>query len=432
MTVGSIIELIEALTQGDFDRVIGTPESAWLDFKQAPYQLTTPTGRWKLAKDVGAFANGTGGVIVIGYRTERQENEGVESAIEARPIEKTLIQPEQYRQVIGSWLYPMPLGIDMRWFPPGAAETKGIFVIQVPGQQTGDFLVKRMTDDSGKETGAIGLPHREGDSIFWVPAETIHHRLRQAGASIQMTSGPASSQADQIAEAAETFERVEISLGFDESPVYGLQAMPPGGTEQLPGFYSSEGVKGAIANPPSLRSAGFNLRTGATPEVEDGALILRRHDRGLRLQPSGRSVGLYVADRNGLGWAINDSKPLGSPLVINSLALIEFTLEFFRFVHQQLMLLTPNADWVFGVHSHRLQSAKVVLRPNLAWKRGFAWDEDVIATKDDFLSTFQGQGAPEADAFVALTRFYGLWGLGEDSIPYSGQGRVLPEEILAA
>jgi len=47
--------------------LVGTEESDQLDFKLAPYVLDAPHQKWELAKDVAAFANRRGGVIVIGY-----------------------------------------------------------------------------------------------------------------------------------------------------------------------------------------------------------------------------------------------------------------------------------------------------------------------------------------------------------------------------
>jgi hypothetical protein len=50
------VELIEALSTRSFNGLIGTSESDWLDFKQAPYQLEDPKRKWELAKPVAAFS----------------------------------------------------------------------------------------------------------------------------------------------------------------------------------------------------------------------------------------------------------------------------------------------------------------------------------------------------------------------------------------
>jgi len=55
-----------------FDQLIGREEDAWFEAKQrSPYDLTPPTGRYELAKDVSAFANADGGLLVVGLTTTR-------------------------------------------------------------------------------------------------------------------------------------------------------------------------------------------------------------------------------------------------------------------------------------------------------------------------------------------------------------------------
>jgi len=43
--VTSPTDLKEALGRGDFARILGTPESTWIDFKKEPYRLETFKGR---------------------------------------------------------------------------------------------------------------------------------------------------------------------------------------------------------------------------------------------------------------------------------------------------------------------------------------------------------------------------------------------------
>src|ERR1035438_2713174 len=87
MAVTSQTELGEALATYDFDRIIGTPESNWIDFKGEPYESHPPAsgklsdyGRSELCKDVAAFANSGGGCILIGFRTTRAPTQGIETA----------------------------------------------------------------------------------------------------------------------------------------------------------------------------------------------------------------------------------------------------------------------------------------------------------------------------------------------------------------
>jgi len=53
-----------------FDSLIGLEEDTWLEAKgRNPYDFTTPAGRFELAKDVSAFANADGGILIVGLAT---------------------------------------------------------------------------------------------------------------------------------------------------------------------------------------------------------------------------------------------------------------------------------------------------------------------------------------------------------------------------
>ena len=49
--------------------LIGIEESAQVDFKSEPYDLTTNKGKWELGKDVAGMTNFAGGLIVVGVFT---------------------------------------------------------------------------------------------------------------------------------------------------------------------------------------------------------------------------------------------------------------------------------------------------------------------------------------------------------------------------
>ena len=53
------------------------------------------------------------------------------------------------------------------------------------------------------------------------------------------------------------------------------------------------------------------------------------------------------------------------------------------------------------------------------------------ASSDDWMREFACSGDPGRDAFEALKRIYGVWGLGAESIPFSSDGAVDTEKIRA-
>jgi|SRR6266852_4953852 len=111
-------QIVDALATNNANRLIGTDESDQVDFKLAPYMLTENHQKWELAKDVAAFGNERGGVIVVGIEAQRDMNQIVETAIAVRPVRKAIVDLQQHRSIIDSWIYPRPAGIDLRWYPP--------------------------------------------------------------------------------------------------------------------------------------------------------------------------------------------------------------------------------------------------------------------------------------------------------------------------
>lgn len=125
-------QIVDALARNDSNRLIGTDEGEQVDFKRAPYLLSENHHKWELAKDVAAFANKRGGVIVVGVECESRINEIVETAVRIREVRKTLVDLQQHRSVIDSWIYPRPEEVDLRWYPPEADQELGLLLLEVP------------------------------------------------------------------------------------------------------------------------------------------------------------------------------------------------------------------------------------------------------------------------------------------------------------
>lgn len=428
------MDLIDALATGEFERLIGTPEGDWLDFKTSPYQLDTPQGKWELAKDAAAFANKGGGYIVIGVEAARQINAVAETAVQIRRVNKSVVNPDRYRGVLDSWVYPPLRNVQLRWFPPEGTEATGIFVVEVPAQDDQDkyFVVRKMVDDAGAESGAVGIPVRDGDRVTWLPAERIHH-LIHAGRRLAppRPAAPPHARIDLERRAEERIQHLErLGDEWGELPIYVLQAFPPP-NGQLSDLYEPEGLLGTLSVPRGLRSSGFNWRTGVEPEVIEGTLLYRRLERALWLDPDGLLTAATLVTRDSLGWAINDRRPPAAPLRVNAIVLVEMTLEFFRLVHNELKPRAGEGQWSFLIRCKRFQQGRVVLSPG--WReRGLGLEEPRPASSDDWTRRLNSEDSPQRDAFLALSRIYALWGLGESAIPFTTeQGQISEAAILA-
>jgi len=433
VTIASQADLIEALALGDFDRVLGTAESSWLDFKRDPYPLSDEKGRWALASDIAAFANAQGGLLVIGYGTERRVNQGIEVASAHHPVPEKLITPQQYLDVIQGRVYPHVEGMTTRWFPPGRPSVEqGVFVIEIPPQpkETKPFLVTRMLDEEDAvHPHFVGMPRRDGDRIVWTPPATIH---RQLAAFTEGGLIPSARNETNVVEAGESDER-EVAAVADaldrEVPWLAYQAVPR--LRPHRDQYMLQQVRQAILELPPIRSSGFNFSNMRPLDWEGGEAIRMTSPRfSLRVSADGAATVSLPADSESLGWGLTAYSQM--PVRVNPLALAEYTVEFCRIVSSCLVSLLRDAGFLFRIRAHGMMAGRVVLEPGPLPKTLVPWFGEAQASTDDYRSQFDAHGDAEKDAYEILLRVYALWGLDRDAVPYVDDGRISMQQIRSA
>jgi hypothetical protein len=141
------------LANRDYGSLIGLQEDAWLEVKgSTPYDLDTPEGRYQLAKDVAAFANGTGGIIIVGLRTTRPANAHTEVVAEYDLCAEQGFDVRRYMSLIEKYTHPAIEGLNVRWVPVSREGTHGLGVIEVPPQNPDRqyFLIANVVDTGAK------------------------------------------------------------------------------------------------------------------------------------------------------------------------------------------------------------------------------------------------------------------------------------------
>src|ERR1700753_2241832 len=123
MAVSTQAELIGALNAGEYEKVLGTAECAWLDAKQSPYKCEpgnpsklSPEGRYELCKDISAFANDSGGVVLIGVKEKLSPTSGESVADKITPVKVAAIRLAHYKQAVLGNVYPIVTEIEWRWY----------------------------------------------------------------------------------------------------------------------------------------------------------------------------------------------------------------------------------------------------------------------------------------------------------------------------
>ena len=420
-------QIIDALARNEPNRVIGVEETEQVDFKLAPYLLAEDRQKWELAKDVAAFGNRRGGVIVVGVESERRSNEIIEVAKAIRRVRKERVDLPQHRSVIDAWIYPRLEGVDIRWYPPASGAESGILVIEVPAQQedVGPFIVRGMRDPHADFKGAVGIPRRDRERIVWDTAQDLHRRIRSAQA-VSLASPTSGAGIDRATARLTESERYQ---GWEAEAVYFLQAIPPPGPDTLAGFYDE--VREGLVNHPVLRHSGFARRWRHRAEALEGGWITRTDDGLTWVEPDGLlTQGLVVSEDSPLGWYYNQNRTEGAPLVLHPVALVETTLEFFRLLY---LLIKPRArtgPWQYRLWCRRFRSHLVTLGQQEA---GFPIiiGSGMPASSDEWDRPFDDTGSPNRDAFEALQRFYALFGQAPASIPLTDGGAVSEEQLMA-
>ncbi|MFC1232249.1 helix-turn-helix domain-containing protein [Streptomyces sp. Sce081] len=160
------------------DLLLEQPEGQWLDAKKKPYELREPRAVEELAKDVCAFANGGGGVIVLGIGTRVVDD--VEILDRIIPVDRASVDRDQIRKLIRAHITPAPRGISVEW--SGDQQGCRVLYIDIPVQQAGIlFVVAAPVGKPGApRTDTVAVPVREADGTHWL-ARTEIQRLLSAG-----------------------------------------------------------------------------------------------------------------------------------------------------------------------------------------------------------------------------------------------------------
>lgn len=292
------------LEAGRFAEFLGVAEDDQLDFKTAPYQLATERGKRELAEDVSKFANGGGGILVLGVETQAQEAVRTDVAVRLHPFASHYLNATQYHTVIADWIVPRPENLRVNWYAASDGGDEGLGAIVVPAQpdESKWFVVRRAyIDEAGKTaTNYIGVFERvRADALVMSPeelqrlirdgrrfgavferldalverVEQVSDAVRRLGDGGPRTASPESAGLPRppgigIVGASNRFGEAVSEARLNNQPQYALIAVPDQATEvrSLLSGSRSELIQ-LLTNPPELRGAGFDITVGTDVRV---------------------------------------------------------------------------------------------------------------------------------------------------------------------
>jgi len=169
-----------------YDSLIGLQEDGWLEAKgKIPYNLHTPEGRYQLAKDVSAFANGAGGIIIVGLQTTKHADTQTEEITAYDLCAQAEFDAHRYVSLTEEYIHPAIEGLNVYWLPVGQDGTHGLGIIEVPPQNANRqyFLIANAVDSGSKiKQFVFGIVRRNESSNDPFTIEQLY-RYTQTGKS---------------------------------------------------------------------------------------------------------------------------------------------------------------------------------------------------------------------------------------------------------
>lgn len=169
----SVEHVREALARGDLSVPLGLPECSWLEAKSSLYRLDHPGDKAEYIKDVVELANARGGLLLIGFTTTKAD--GQETLTELSPIPTADVDPEKYRAILRSNVWPTIR--DLRVERIDTDEAKCVLLIDVPTQRDADKPFAMPGPAVGKLYPSIAVPIRDDDGTHWLSTAELQRLL---------------------------------------------------------------------------------------------------------------------------------------------------------------------------------------------------------------------------------------------------------------
>src|SRR5579863_7313892 len=477
MPIHTVAEAIQVLRSGHFDQFLGTTESAQVEAKGEPYQLSgSDRQKHELAKDVSALANSSGGIILIGFRTTRNVLTSVEEIEACRPFDASLFATEQYRNVMQDWIHPPIHSVQLDYYPSPSEPGKGVAAIIVPAEapEGKPYIVTRVVAQDGRVLGTlIGYFERVLDRIPAASAGTLRshikdgmrfgefsERLSNIEVALAKLLPPAGEEADdsqlfrtrdqiatnEVAKETRLAERIAARIAEAENaaertgkPNLVVAAWATSKCS-LPQLFESEAapIVKLLERPPTLRGNGFAIRVPRQSSIVKGKLrrcVVQGYEI-IDLWKDATLVAVGPGDYDLLCWARQPRDNVG--LSIRNFVLGEVVLNFVQLaldVFKQAAPLPTHLKFLLSLENMTVYGLPCTLsseRDNIRFPRA-----GEMKTAPD--STVKGECEIPFDkmdvgsvVYELLAQIYAFFGFNYTDMPYVAEDdpkRVTPKSM---
>jgi predicted HTH transcriptional regulator len=179
----SLENIREILQSRRFESRLGVNEDLWFEAKQKiAYDLDTAAGRYEFAKDICAFANGEGGFLLLGLRTDHLIEENTDRVVSIDLFPHADFDPPKYEGVLREYVYPRIANLSVAWIADSSQPDMGLGVIEVPPQDSERkyFLTANVFEgDRSIPQIVFGLSRRNKSANDPLSAQELHSMMQK-------------------------------------------------------------------------------------------------------------------------------------------------------------------------------------------------------------------------------------------------------------
>jgi hypothetical protein len=220
--------------------------------------------------------------------------------------------------------------------------------------------------------------------------------------------------------------------------------MSPRGRTAYRQFFEPGDLKKIIEQPGQIRPAGWDLTTRDHARIVSGEYleVATAERKRIQVYEDGSILVRVSGDEDFLSWGQNTNNFDQAPR-LNTLSLVEFTLNFCKLCSRLVALLEPQPREVnlkVELKNAFFGDAKLFLIPHLVSSWAFTTTDDryyapepsmvrnVTVAKDELRTN------PNAAAYVLIRRIFYWFGVERDEIPYTSVAsnglRIVDENLI--
>jgi hypothetical protein len=188
-----------------FDKLIGLDEDLWFEAKgKTPYDFATPPGRYELAKDVSAFANADGGILIVGLATAPVAEMRTERVTAHDLCTQAEFDVAQYQGLIKEYVYPGIKGLNVYWTPVNQEAAQGLGIIEIPAQSANQkyFLIAKVVETGAQVKQIVfGLAKRINSANDPLTVAELHKHMQYGKNTVPQTLARLEEKIDGLIQA---------------------------------------------------------------------------------------------------------------------------------------------------------------------------------------------------------------------------------------